>query len=283
MLGLRRPPHYPYYSLPALALDSILGLNIYTCRFPPLLAYSYKESEQVALANAQPSFLISEAKVPFEEVSLQRPVSGWRDIDFEVVKGMKDSIYSGTHKLHVSRMEDIILVKDATDASGNKPVDDGLQSATAWMEAKGEWVKDNKVNPLGYPWAPDVVKKFQQGFSIAFADYGDDPSAERRIMWNVGKHDEENNKLVSFSPIYLKIQTAQKSFRSSQGLEACHEGIPDSVWREQEEHRGPMDKGCAKPRSERFGQAAGDAEVERKISLGQSFPSFDEREKEHEA
>ena len=217
---------------------------------------------------AQPIFLVSEKAVPFDEVSFRRPESGWRDKDEEVVAGIKDSIFKGTHRLHISRIEDIILVKNATDASGKHIIDDGFQTAAAWADAKALWVEDRQKNPLGLPWADSVVLKFQTGFTVAVADYGDDSGVERRVMWNVGKHDEEKQSARSFHADLPQSRDSEAELRAQKGLESRLEGLPRALRRVEEKHRESVDQGRPGYGPQNFGKTEGDENLERKVLLG---------------
>jgi len=140
---------------------------------------------------------LERVRVPLDEISLARPTSGWRDVDWPRIQEIKSLCYQGQLSMNV--FGGVVLLKGCTDVDGKQLIDDGMSTVMAWVEMKKEYSQDPDNSPStelggGEPWDPNVIEVFNLGLVVSQSTYEDNGDVSLREAWNAAKHDEENNK-----------------------------------------------------------------------------------------
>jgi len=123
--------------------------------------------------------------VPLSRIS-QGQDSGWRTTRRTRVDELKATFRAGNFG-QTALSEIQLLTK--TDADDRYLVDDGLASSTALIELEDEWNND----ATEAEWPANLIRIFTTGLSPKWVEYSDDSLPVRKI-WNMSKHDVDNNK-----------------------------------------------------------------------------------------
>ncbi len=148
-------------------------------------------------SNKAPELDLERKRVPLEDISVVRPLSGWRDVDNSRVEEVKTLCYQG--QLSMNIFGGVVLLKGSTDTDGKQLVDDGLSTILAWVQMKAEFGEDPENSPSTEPggggaWDPKVIEVFNLGLIVSQSTYEDNTDVSLREAWNAAKHDEENNR-----------------------------------------------------------------------------------------
>ena len=140
------------------------------------------------------------------------PLSGWRESRSGRKQELIGNFLAGRFKQ--SLFGEVCLLRK-TDEDDKFVVDDGMATLGAmwfledkWRENGGEDPSGNGgEDPNGAPWHANLVEVFQNGMPVQWLEYEDD-ALQIRKLWNIGKHDAENNKFDATS-IAQKVEAAQ--------------------------------------------------------------------------
>ena len=145
------------------------------------------------------------------------PLSGWRESRPGRKQELIDNFLAGRFKQ--SLFGEVCLLRK-TDEDDKFIVDDGMATLGAMWFLEDKWMKNGGNDPTGNggedpndaPWHANLVEVFQNGMPVQWLEYEDD-AVQIRKLWNICKHDAENNKFDATS-------IAQKS-RGRPGGYAC--------------------------------------------------------------
>ena len=118
------------------------------------------------------------------------PLSGWRKTRPGRLQELRDSFLGGAFQQ--STFGDVCLLRK-TDEDEKWIIDDGLATTTVMMELREQWVTNGGEAPNGECWPESLVEVFEHGLPVQWLVYEDDSAALRKL-WNIGKHDADNNK-----------------------------------------------------------------------------------------
>ena len=76
-----------------------------------------------------------------------------------------------------------------------------------------KWRSDDERDPNGEQWQQNLVDVFEEGLPVKWLVYEDDSLALRKL-WNIGKHDESNNKFDA-SSIAQKVDAELDALRAA--------------------------------------------------------------------
>ena len=146
------------------------------------------------------------------------PLSGWRESRPGRKQELIDNFLAGRFKQ--SLFGEVCLLRK-TDEDDKFVVDDGMATLGAmwfledkWRENGGEDPSGNGgEDPNGAPWHANLVEVFKNGMPVQWLEYEDD-ALQIRKLWNIGKHDAENNKFDATS-IAQKVEAAQEALRAA--------------------------------------------------------------------
>ena len=162
----------------------------------------------VAMFAKGPKIALERIQVKVRDLSLKHPPSGWRDIDDQRTKEIKDLCYSG--KMAMNVFGGVVVLKGETDTDGKMIIDDGLSSGLAWNQMMDEYEANSALCPTGDVWDPMVIEVFQKGLVVSVGEYPDN-DIFYRSAWNAAKHDEQNNKFRQTS-VATKLLVVRNCF-----------------------------------------------------------------------
>jgi hypothetical protein len=108
-----------------------------------------------------------------------------------------------------------VCLLQKTDEDGKWIIDDGLATTRVLADLERSWKEDGGKDPTGEPWHHNLVDVFEKGMPVKWLVYEDDTLALRKLF-NIGKHDESNNKFDA-SSVAQKVEAAQDALRAAGG------------------------------------------------------------------
>ena len=108
-----------------------------------------------------------------------------------------------------------VQLLEKTDENGLFIIDNGRTTVQTMLEIMEAFEKDPELDPNGSPWHSNLVDVFEQGLPVAWVVYEQDDPRTRKL-WNIYKHDEDNNKFDT-SSVSSKIRAANDSLQAACG------------------------------------------------------------------
>ena len=140
------------------------------------------------------------------------PLSGWRKTRPGRIDELREAFLGGAFQQ--STFGDVCLLRK-TDEDERWIIDDGLATTTVLRDLLQAWQARPDGDPTGEPWHQNLVDVFVSGLPVKWLVYEDDGLPLRKL-WNIGKHDESNNKFDA-SSIAQKVEAAHEALRAAAG------------------------------------------------------------------
>ena len=94
--------------------------------------------------------------VLLDSISIDRPASGWRDVDSDRIQELMGVFYSGNWGMHVFG-EVSLLSTTPLLIEDKRIIDDGLSTVMALLEMKKAHESNQEQTPAGEPWPQNIV------------------------------------------------------------------------------------------------------------------------------
>ena len=153
----------------------------------------------------------ADRRVMLDTISLGE-LSGWRKTRPGRRDELQETFLGGAFQQ--STFGEVSLLQKS-DEDGKWIIDDGLATTQVLADLERKWKEDGGKDPTGEPWHQNLVDVFEKGMPVKWLVYEDDTLALRKLF-NIGKHDESNNKFDA-SSVAQKVEAAQDALRAAAG------------------------------------------------------------------
>ena len=141
--------------------------------------------------------------IDIDKLAVDDPATGWRDPSEERVEQLFQTFSEGGFGMSVTCGVQVLLLETA---DGKTIIDDGVSTVKALLRCRRECPEET--------WSAHLADVMKSGLHCKVVKYTDDEDKESRELWNVAKHDEDNNT-VRWSSLYQKLNIVKQSFRRS--------------------------------------------------------------------
>ena len=162
-----------------------------------------------------PSF-VRNALFDIDKLSVDDANTGWRDGSEERVEALFQTFAGGGFGMTVTCGVQVLGLETI---DGKTIIDDGVSTVKALLRCRRECAPET--------WSAHLADVFKSGLPCKIVKYGDDDDRDARELWNVAKHDEDNNT-VRWSSLYQKLKIVRQSFRRTGDWQKTTQALSDA-------------------------------------------------------
>ena len=157
-----------------------------------------------------PKIIDGASRVNLRKISRKADKSGWRATRRGRVNDLRVKFLGGGFSATALGQVQLLAKTDEDDLY---LIDDGRATVETLVELLDAFEENPEVDPDGNPWHDNLVEVFEKGLPVTWVRYDNDDMKTRKL-WNIYKHDEDNNKF-DVSTVACKVRAASDALQAA--------------------------------------------------------------------